>query len=96
MTAPNETLPPLPASVTDQVTAQMCRETGHSCPACSQDARNLGATAHNALGGVRAALRGAGSWERANRKMGELERALEKWQASLDAHFAALEGWRKP
>jgi len=89
-------LPSLPASVTDPVTARMCAETGHSCIACPQAARNLGATAHNALGAVRAALDGTGSWERAGRKLGSLGRALEQWQAALDEHFAALEAWRKP
>jgi hypothetical protein len=90
------TLPPLPAEVTDQVTAQMCTETGHSCIACPGDVRNLGATAHNALGAVRAALIGSGSWERADRKLGELERALAQYQHPLDAHFAAMSIWRRP
>ncbi len=89
-------LPPLPATVTDQITAQMCTETGHSCIACPQDARNLGATAHNALGAVRNALNGSGSWERAQRKLGELERALAAWEATAAEHFGALESWRKP
>lgn len=90
------TLPPLKAKVTDPTTAQMCQETGHSCPACPEDARDLGATAHNALGAVRAALAGTGSWERARRKLASLERSLETWQASVDEHFAALNGWRRP
>jgi hypothetical protein len=90
------TLPPLPAEVTDPVTAQMCAETGHSCIACPQDARNLAATAHNAHGAVNAALRGDGSWERADRKLASLKNALEKFGQASDAHFAALNEWRKP
>jgi hypothetical protein len=80
--------------ITDQVTAAMCAETGHSCAACPTVARNLGANAHNALGAVKAALDGTGSWERARRKLGDLERALALWQTILDAHFAALHGER--
>jgi hypothetical protein len=83
-------LPPLPVDVTDPVTAAMCAETGHSCPACPTVARNLGANAHNALGAVKAALDGTGSWERARRELGDLERVLASWQAPLDGHFAAL------
>ena len=89
-------LPPLPAEVTDPATAQMCTETGHSCIACPEDVRNLGATAHNALGAVRAARNGSGSWERAARTLGELEWALAKYQHPLDAHFAAMSIWRRP
>jgi len=89
------TLPPLPAEVTDPVTAQMCAETGHACIACPQDARNLAATAHNAHGAVAAALNGHGSWERAIRKLASLKNALETFQAASDAHFAVLEEWRK-
>ena len=80
----------------DPATARMCAETGPSCTACPQDARYLGATAHTALGAVRAALIGTGSWERAHRKLGELERALEKWEVAVDGHFEALNEWREP
>lgn len=90
------TLPPLKADVTDPTTARMCQETGHSCPACPERARDLGATAHNALGAVRAALGGTGSWERARRKLDSLQRSLEAWQASVDEHFTALNEWRDP
>jgi len=89
-------LPPLPAEVTDPITAQMCTEAGHSCIACPQDVRNLAATAHNALGAVKAAMGGSGSWERATRKLGSLERALETFNGASEAHFAALDEWRKP
>jgi hypothetical protein len=89
------TLPPLAADVTDQVTARFCTETGHSCPACPQDARSLHATAHNALGAVEAALAGHGGWDRAYRKMGELKRALETFKGISDGHFAAMEAWRR-
>ena len=91
-----ESLPPLPAEVTDPATAQMCAETGHSCIACPQDARNLAATAHNAHGAVIAALAGNGSWDRAHRKLAGLKRALEKFGQASDTHFAALNEWRKP
>lgn len=89
-------LPPLPAEVTDPATAQMCAESGHSCIACPQDVRNLAATAHNAHGAVLAALNGGGSWERAHRKLASLKGALETFKAASDAHFAALEEWRRP
>lgn len=89
-------LPPLQAETTDQVTAQMCQETGHSCTACPTCVRNLGATARNALGAVRAALNESGSWERARRKLAELERALATHQVAVDAHFAALREWERP
>jgi len=89
-------LPPLDAEVTDPATAQMCTETGHSCIACPQDVRNLAATAHNAHGAVLAALNGGGSWERAHRKLAGLKNALEKFGQASDAHFAALNEWRRP
>ena len=89
------TLPPLPAGVTDPTTAQMCTETGHSCIACPQDVRNLAATAHNAHGAVVAALAGHGGWDRAQRKLAGLKNALEKFQQASDAHFAALNEWRR-
>jgi hypothetical protein len=90
------TLPPLQAGVTDPVTARMCAETGHSCIACPQDVRNLAATAHNALGAVLAAMDGHGGWDRAQRKLASLSRALETFKVASDAHFAALEEWRRP
>ena len=96
MTADPTALPPLAASVTDPVTARMCAETGHSCIACPQDVRNLAATAHNAHGAVLAAIGGHGSWERAVRKLASLKNALEAFRAASDAHFAALEEWRRP
>jgi len=89
-------LPPLQAEVTDPTTAQMCQETGHSCIACPQDVRNLAATAHNALGAVIAALEGHGGWDRAQRKLASLSRALETFNVASEAHFAALEAWRRP
>ncbi len=89
-------LPPLPAGVTDPATAQMCTETGHSCPACPQDVRNLAATAHNAHGAVIAAMEGHGGWDRAARKLAGLRRALDKFAEVSDGHFAALEAWRRP
>lgn len=89
-------LPPLDAGVTDPTTAQMCTETGHSCIACPTDSRNLAANAHNTLNAVEAALNGTGSWSRAQRKLVGLRRALETWRVSSDAHFEALDGWRRP
>ena len=89
-------LPPLQADVTDQITAQMCAETGHSCIACPVDVRNLAATAHNAHGAVKAALEGTGSWGRAARKLGSLERALATFKESSDSHFEALRNWERP
>jgi hypothetical protein len=90
------TLPPLPSEVADPATAQMCTETGHSCIACPEDVRNLAATAHNAHGAVIAALNGSGSWNRARRKLASLRNALEKFAVASDAHFAALDEWRRP
>ncbi len=81
---------------TDHVTAQMCRETGHSCSACATDARDLYATAHNALGAVRGALAGTADWGRAKVKLGDLERAVSQYKKSVDAHFGALDSWQRP
>ena len=92
----DNTLPPLPADVTDIITVEMCTETGHSCIACPTAARNLGATAHNALGAVRAALDGTGDWGRAGVKLADLERALGTWQESVDEHFEAMNAWQRP
>jgi hypothetical protein len=47
-------------------------------------------------GAVMAALNGGGSWGRAHRKLASLKNALETFQVASDAHFAALNGWRKP
>lgn len=89
-------LPPLPAEVTDQVTAQMCQETGHSCPACPLAVRSLAAAAHNAHGAVTAALEGHGGWDRARRKLGYLRDSLDRFQEAMDGHMAALEAWKRP
>jgi hypothetical protein len=94
--ASTEGLGQLPDSDTDPATARMCHETGHVCPACPSDVRNLGAVAHNAAGAVRAALEGHGGWDRARRKLAELERVLEQWRPTVDAHFEVLETWRRP
>jgi hypothetical protein len=81
---------------TDPTTEQMRQETGHDCPACPTDVRNLAATAHNALGALTAARDGVGDWSRAWRKVEELRTALAILQLTSDAHFAALNAWRRP
>jgi len=89
-------LPPLNAAVTDPVTARFCTETGHCCPACPADVRNLAATAHNAHGAVTAALSEMGDWGRARVKLDDLKRALVTFEQASTAHFDAMEAWRRP
>jgi hypothetical protein len=91
-----EVLPALPADVTDQVTAQMCAEAGHSCIACPVEVRSLYASAHNAVGAVRRALEGGGDWSRAKRKLAELEETVARMRLVMDGHAGALDGWRRP
>lgn len=81
--------------VTDASTAQMCADTGHQCPACPSAVRNLYATAFNAESAIMEALAHNGSWERAQRKLVEMKRAVDAFRAEhVNEHFKALEAWR--
>jgi hypothetical protein len=61
----------------------------HACMACPLEVRDLYATAHNAAGAVRRAVKGEGEMERALRKLGELEASLARFAPIMAAHFAA-------
>lgn len=82
---------------TDGTTERMRQETDHDCIACPSSVRNLMATAHNALGEWDAVANGnTADWSRLHRKMADLRRALDGVQPVSDAHFEALNGWRRP
>lgn len=90
--APATAAPSKPmVSVADPVTEQMRHETGHDCIACPTRVRDLMATAHNLL--VRL---DASDWSSIPRKRESLRESLAQIQPFSDAHFAALEGWRRP
>jgi hypothetical protein len=85
-----------PEPTTDPTTQRMKDETGHDCITCPTDVRNLMATAHNAIGALDAARKGTGSWERAWRKVERLRAAEAQMGPVSDAHFEALNEWRRP
>lgn len=87
---------PSETSTTDPTTQRMMDETGHSCPACPADVRNLSAVARNAAMALTTAIESGNDWGRARRKLAELNRVLASWRPIVDEHFAALEAWRRP
>lgn len=78
---------------TDPTTERMRQETGHDCIACPTRVRDLMATAHNALGEWGADVTDR---PRLHRKMAELRQSLDQIQPVSDAHFEAMDGWRRP
>jgi hypothetical protein len=86
------------STVADPTTERMRQETGHDCIACPTRVRDLMATAHNALGewGAITDARGVTDWTRLHRKMAELQWSLDQLELISDAHFEALDAWRRP
>lgn len=82
-------------TTTDPATQRMCDETGHRCIACPSDVRNIAAVLHNLVNALEAAQRD-GSWSRVWKKLHDARRAVDGWQPIVDAHFAALDAWRRP
>lgn len=64
----------------------------HACPWDPVETRALFAAASNAVTALNAALRGHGEWERAWRKLAELQSAVWDAQPGIDAHFDAHTG----
>jgi hypothetical protein len=81
----------------DPATQRMCDETGHACEMCSSDVRNLAAIAHNMSWRLRVALDGEpGHWPKVRLYLEDLDRALATLKPETEAHFAALDAWRRP
>lgn len=58
------------------------------CIACPVEVRGLYASASNAVRAVASARDGAGSWERAFRKLAELGEAVTLMAPIVEAHFS--------
>lgn len=81
---------------TDPTTARMGEETGHACMCCPTNVRNPMATTHNLLGALESARSNYGEWARVWRKAEGARKALALLKPTVDAHFAALDDWRRP
>jgi len=73
----------------------MCDETGHNCIACPSDVRNIAAILHNLVNALESAQRD-GDFYRVWKKLRDARRAVDAWEPIRDAHFAALNSWRRP
>lgn len=80
---------------TDPSTQRMRGETGHDCIACPSAVRNMSAVLHNLVVALESAQRD-GDFYRVWKKLCDAREVVDAWRPISEAHFAALDAWRRP